>query len=337
MADVFIGYARLDRETVEKLASAIEAAGYTVWWDRQLIAGAEFSRDIERELEAAKAVVIAWSSHANASPWVKDEAAVARDQAKLVPVSLDREPPPMGFRQYQAIDFSQWKGQAGGPAVDDLLRALQARMSGNEPAPSLTTEAPQAPRSRNYPLITAVVVLLGLFAGLTVFKSDPTPEATPEAADSSAVVGAAAEVAAPSEPRIAVAAIKVRDDDPELSNLAAALSEDIASGLSRFSYLLVAAQASEGAAAEPRARYVLEGTLRRSGDTLRLTTRLLDLESGEQIWGETFDRAFDPAVLLATQDDLTAHVVASVADPCGALMRHLCNGVAKMAPEEMTP
>ena len=59
MADVFIGYARLDRETIEKLASAIEAAGYSVWWDRQIIAGAEFSRDIERELDAAKAVVIA--------------------------------------------------------------------------------------------------------------------------------------------------------------------------------------------------------------------------------------------------------------------------------------
>jgi len=289
-----------------------------VWWDRQLIAGAEFSRDIERELEAAKAVVIAWSRHANASPWVKDEAAVARDQSKLVPVSLDREPPPMGFRQYQAIDFSRWKGQAGGPAVDDLLRALKARMSGNEPAPSLTTESPPARRSRNYPLIAAVVVLLGLFAGLTVFKSGTTPEATPEALDSRAAVEDAAEVTASSEPRIAVAAIRVRDDDPELSNLAAALSEDIASGLSRFSYLLVAAQAADDAAVEPRARYVLEGTLRRSGDTLRLTTRLLDRESGEQIWGETFDRAFEPAALLYTQDDLTAHVVASVADPYGA-------------------
>jgi TolB-like protein len=337
MADVFIGYARLDRETVEKLASAIEAAGYTVWWDRQLVAGAEFSRDIERELEAAKAVVIAWSRHANDSPWVKDEAAVARDQAKLVPVSLDQEPPPMGFRQYQAIDFSRWKGQAGGPAVDDLLRALKARMSGNDPPASRTAETLPSQRARNYPLIAAVVVLLGLLAGLTVFNSRKTHEGMAETVDPRAAVGAAADVMAPSEPRIAVAAIKVRDDDPELSNLAAALSEDIASGLSRFSYLLVATQAAENAAAEPGARYVLEGTLRRSAGTLRLTTRLLDLESGEQIWGETFDRVFDPAVLLATQDDLTAHVVASVADPYGALMRHLCNGVAMMAPEEMTP
>jgi TolB-like protein/Tfp pilus assembly protein PilF len=339
MADVFIGYARLDRETIEKLASAIEAAGYSVWWDRQIIAGAEFSRDIERELQAARAVIIAWSRHANASPWVKDEAAVARDQAKLVPVSLDLEPPPMGFRQYQAIDFSRWKGQPGGPAVDDLLRALQARMSGIEPEPVATVASPQATRSRKYPVVAAGIVLLGLIAGLAVFRINDAPEQAPQTVNSQDPVGAAAAVdyAAVSEPRITVAPIKVRDDDAELSNLAAALGEDIASGLSRFSYLLVAAQADDGSAAEPRARYVLEGSLRRSGATLRLTTQLLDLKSGEQIWGEAFDRAFDPAILLDTQDDLTDHVVSSVADPYGALMRHLCSGVAMMAPEQMTP
>jgi tetratricopeptide (TPR) repeat protein len=77
--------------------------------------------------------------------------------------------------------------------------------------------------------------------------------------------------------------------------------------------------------------------LRKSGTTLRLTTQLRDVISGEQIWGETFDRTFDPAILLATQDDLTDHVVSSVADPYGALMRHLSAGVAMMTPEQMTP
>jgi len=339
MADVFIGYARLDRETIEKLASAIEAAGYSVWWDRQIIAGAEFSRDIERELDAAKAVVIAWSRHANASPWVKDEAAVARDQAKLVPVSLDLEPPPMGFRQYQAIDFSRWKGQPASQAVDDLVRALEGRMSGIEPPPATSTAIPQARRPRRPLVITAAVIMLGLFAALAVFKLNQAPRPEAEAAHSGNGVGAAAVTAImdESEPRIAVAPIKVRDEDPALANLAAALSEDIASGLSRFSHLLVAAQFADPSVSGVPARYVLEGALRRSGDTLRLTTQLLDIESGEQIWGETFDRPFNQEFLLDTQDDLTDHVVSSVADPYGALMRHLCTGVALIAPEQMTP
>ena len=54
MSDIFIGYARRDRETIQKLAAAIEAAGYSVWWDRNIVGGAEFSQDIERELDAAR-------------------------------------------------------------------------------------------------------------------------------------------------------------------------------------------------------------------------------------------------------------------------------------------
>jgi len=339
MADVFIGYARLDREAIEKLASAIEAAGYAVWWDRQIIAGAEFSRDIERELDAAKAVIIAWSRHANASPWVKDEAAVARDQSKLVPVSLDLEPPPMGFRQYQAIDFSRWKGQPDSPAVEDLVRALEARMSGIEPPPASSAVAPPSRGPKRHLLIVAAILLLGLVAALAVFKlkQAPQPEAATTHSGQAVESAPAPDFGGGAEPRIAVAPIKVRDEDPELSNLAAALSEDIASGLSRFSYLLVAAQRPDRTGAGPDARYVLEGSLRKAGDTLRLTTQLLDVSSGDQIWGETFDRALDPAVLLDTQDDLTDHVVSSVADPYGALMRHLCTGVALMSPEQMTP
>src|SRR5210317_2103264 len=99
MADIFIGYARRNRDTIEQLASALEAAGYTVWWDRNIIGGSEFSRDIERELDVANVAIIAWSADASDSPWVKDEAAFARDQGKLLPVLLDSGVPPMGFRQ----------------------------------------------------------------------------------------------------------------------------------------------------------------------------------------------------------------------------------------------
>jgi len=340
MADIFIGYARLNRETIEKLASAIEASGYSVWWDRQIIAGSEFSMDIERELNAAKAVIIAWSHHANASPWVKDEAAVARDQAKLVPISLDKEPPPMGFRQYQAIDFSRWKGPTDRPALDDLLRAVEARIRGVEPSLPTGAEPSKRRKPKKALALAAALAMLGLIAGYAAFNTvRDIFEANQQAvkAESSERPAEQASPIAGSEPRVAVAPVKVRGDDPELANLAAALSEDIASGLSRFSYLLVATQPEDLSATDPGARYVLEGTLRKSGATLRLTTQLLDIESGEQIWGETFDRTFNAAILLDTQDDLTDHVVSSVADPYGALMRHLSTGVALMAPKQMTP
>jgi TolB-like protein/Tfp pilus assembly protein PilF len=139
------------------------------------------------------------------------------------------------------------------------------------------------------------------------------------------------------EPRIAVAPIKVHDNDPELAELAAAVGEDVASGLSRFSYLLVASNVADVTGAGDRAAYVLQGSLRRAGSTLRLTVQLINVSSGEQVWGESFDRVYDPLAILQIQDDLTDHVVASVADPYGALMRDLASKVTLLAPEDMTP
>lgn len=115
LADIFISYARADRDRIEKLAAALEAEGYSVWWDHNIDAGSEFSRDIERELNAAKAVVVCWSEAANDSPWVKDEASAARDAGKLIPVRLDTQQAPMGFRQYQALDIADWRGKPGAP------------------------------------------------------------------------------------------------------------------------------------------------------------------------------------------------------------------------------
>ena len=62
MADIFISYARSDREKIERLAAALEAEGYSVWWDRFIQSGSEFSADIERELGDAKAVIACWSA-----------------------------------------------------------------------------------------------------------------------------------------------------------------------------------------------------------------------------------------------------------------------------------
>ena len=115
------------------------------------------------------------------------------------------------------------------------------------------------------------------------------------------------------------------------------MSEDIASGLARFSYLQVASGTVEPTGEEEHVAYLLEGSLRRVGPTLRLTAQLFKTASGEQVWGETYDRDYEATPLLALQDDLTDHVVASVADSYGALMRDLAAPVVLMSPEEMTP
>jgi hypothetical protein len=58
MTDVFISYANEDRERAGRLANALESCGWSVWWDRKIIAGQAFDEAIERELETAKCVVV---------------------------------------------------------------------------------------------------------------------------------------------------------------------------------------------------------------------------------------------------------------------------------------
>ncbi|NNE41570.1 MAG: toll/interleukin-1 receptor domain-containing protein, partial [Marinicaulis sp.] len=71
MADIFISYARPDRDRIEKLAAVLERESYSVWWDRHIDGGSEFSKDIERELDTARAVIVAWTKDAIDSRWVK--------------------------------------------------------------------------------------------------------------------------------------------------------------------------------------------------------------------------------------------------------------------------
>lgn len=63
MADVFVSYASEDRDRIAPLAHVIESEDLTVWWDRRIGMGARFDREIERELDAAKCVVVVWSEH----------------------------------------------------------------------------------------------------------------------------------------------------------------------------------------------------------------------------------------------------------------------------------
>lgn len=119
--DVFISYARPDRARIEALATVLASAGYAVWWDHEISGGAAFAVDIERALNDAGAVVVAWSVNGVQSEWVLDEANVGKQAGKLVPIQLDATSPPLGFRQYQTIDFSTWSGSA-----DETLKELSS-------------------------------------------------------------------------------------------------------------------------------------------------------------------------------------------------------------------
>jgi TolB-like protein len=122
--------------------------------------------------------------------------------------------------------------------------------------------------------------------------------------------------------------------DADLEALADGLSEDVTTGLSRFPYLQViahnSAMAYKGRAADIRtvgrelgARYVIEGSIRKRGRAVRVSAQLMDAVSGTQLWAEAYDREISDAGTFQIQDDLTDHIVTSVADGYGVLVRSM--------------
>ena len=110
MTDVFISYASEDRACAEKLAGALAALGWSVWWDRKIITGQAFDQAIEHALETARSVVVLWSRHSVASEWVKNEATVAAERGVLVPGMIETVKLPLEFRRKQTADLTDWQG-----------------------------------------------------------------------------------------------------------------------------------------------------------------------------------------------------------------------------------
>lgn len=124
MSDIFLSYASEDRPRIEPLVAALESAGWSVWWDRNLVAGPSFDEKIEEALSAAQCVVVVWTENSVASRWCRAEANEGLERKILVPVCLDDVRPPLVFRSSQTASLVGWPERRSG--LDDLLKGVQA-------------------------------------------------------------------------------------------------------------------------------------------------------------------------------------------------------------------
>ena len=124
LADIFFSYKQEDRAKVEPLVRALEAAGFTVWWDPAIAPGQRFAVADKAALDEASCVIVGWSRQSVDSHWVLDVAASGRDRGILVPVMLDGTTPPLGFRQLQTADLSSWAGDADDARFGSILAGV---------------------------------------------------------------------------------------------------------------------------------------------------------------------------------------------------------------------
>ena len=178
--------------------------------------------------------------------------------------------------------------------------------------------------------IAEPVRVYSLAVGLPAEVKPATPQAVAEKR--------AAAVALPDKPSIAVLPFQNMSGDPEQEYFADGISEDIITALSKLSQLFVIARNSsftfKGKTVPVReigktlgVRYVLEGSVRKAGNRVRITAQLIDATYDGHLWAERFDR--DLSDIFAVQDDVTGQIV-------GALSLNLTQGDRRRMMAEQT-
>ncbi len=158
MSNVFISYKRENLAAVQLIVQELRGAGEAVWWDQDIAPDDPWEATIERELEAAKVVIVAWSNAAVGSENVKAEARRARNQGKLIQVFVEACEPPLFFGERQGVDLSSWSGETNDPRFQTVLTAARAIKAGKKPPQGVG----YAPRKR-----APWGVLTALFVGVS--------------------------------------------------------------------------------------------------------------------------------------------------------------------------
>jgi len=273
MTDVFVSYSRSDKALVTPIVAALEAQGWGVWWDPAIVPGQEFDRTIADELARASAVLVVWTQRSVESRWVRGEARDAAERGVLVPLRIGTAALPIDFRAIHTLDLPEGDHAVESPVFREVVQALNALIQPKEAAAN---------------------------------GGKPVVE---RRASGAARVG------------ICVLPFANLGGDPEQAFFSDGFTSDIITELSRWRMLTVRSKSAtlpyRGGTTDPmrvarelEVRYVVEGSVRRLGNRVRITVQLVDGESGAHVWGEKFDR--EQSEIFDVQDQVVQTIAGTL-------------------------
>ena len=275
MNDVFVSYAREDRELVERLATAFDDAGLSVWWDRKIETGSHFDKVLEQELHNSRCVVVAWSGHSIDSDWVRSEAHDGFDRGVLMPVMLEDVSPPLPFKRMQSANLTGWPAKMGSEnEFEGLLSGIRQILVSSDNL----SAANDSNLTRNLVKAKTAVAVLPL----QLRSSDPDDEYLADGITEDIISRLQRFRTFPIIPRHSVFAYKGKEYD--LPKIAARL--DVA--------------------------YLVVGQLRKHGKRIRIAIELVETSDFHSIWSEQFDR--DIVDIFDLQDEISL-IVAAMLEP----------------------
>ena len=273
MADVFVSYARNDKARVAPLVAAIEAKGWSVWWDPEITPGQEFDDQIDAEIAAALAVLVVWTPVSVVSRWVRGEAREAAERGILVPVRFEQARLPMDVRAIHTTDIDGWGENPASPQAQEFLRALGALIARSQASrPAKPASAPasstSAKDSRRYTICVLPFVNM---------SGDPEQEYFSDGI--------------------------TEDIITDLSKVSAL---GIIARNSAFMYKEKNVDILK-VARELKVSHVLEGSVRKAGGRIRINAQLVDGETNSHVWADRYDR--DSSDIFALQDEISEAIV----------------------------
>ena len=321
---VFLSYASEDAEAAERIATALRTAGVEVWFDKSELRGGDaWDQSIRKQIKTCGLFlpVISHTTHDRREGYFRLEWKLAIDRshlmdanlAFLLPVAIDDtrdddERVPERFREVQWTRLPA--GETPPAFVERVQRLLAGEASTTVRAPAVPGVGPPAAPtswSRRALIVGAAVVIAGAVAYFAVVRPWISKPAAPTAA-----LSAAPTAFTPPPHSIAVLPFVNLSGDKEQEYFSEGLTEELLNSLSRINELQVAARTSSFSFAgehpdiatvahKLNVGAVLEGSVRRSAHTIRITTQLVNGISGFHVWSHTYDRDLGDVLKLQTE------------------------------------
>jgi TolB-like protein/Tfp pilus assembly protein PilF len=342
---VFLSYASEDATAAECIAASLRAAGIEVWLDQSELRGGEaWDRKIRKEIDdcAFFIPIISANAHARVEGYFRLEWKLALDRshrmspdrAFLLPVMIDDtshtdERIPDGFRELQWTRLPE--GHVS-PAFIERVQRLRmpaehhapttARLvTGSASAGTPTTGEPVRASWRWEPTLLVTIAVVAVVA-VTYFVVDRL-SLSKRAASSSAstTVSTRSETAVVPEKSIAVLPFADMSEKKDQEYFSDGLSEELIDLLTKVPDLRVPARTSSfffkgkagdiaSIAQKLRVAHVLEGSVRKAGNTMRVTAQLIRADNGYHVWSETYDRELKD--VFKVQDEIAGAVVTAL-------------------------
>ena len=312
---VFISYASHDAAVAQKVCSALEAAGFPCWIaPRNVVPGSMYADGIVHAIDESSVLVLILSGRAIASTHVGRE--IERAVSKRHPVvalRIDAAPLTAAFEYF--LNQSQWIEAGTGnadAAIEKLVAAVGQHLApGSASSPTNGNQASAVRRKmavgRRVWVIAAVVMAVLLAGGY--FLVDKAWRSTHETTAGTAVI---------SDKSIAVLPFTDMSEKKDQEYFADGMAEEIIDLLVKVPGLKVISRTSSfqfkgktedlrSIATQLGVAYVLEGSVRKSGDRLRVTAQLINSKDGTHLWSQTYDR--DLSDVLKLQDEIAIALV----------------------------